>query len=300
MWKKASVWLLVLILAMSIFAVGCGSGGNNGNGDAGEDQEPVSDDTSLSDIQAKGKLIIGCDDAFPPMGFQDEATGEIVGFDIDLAKAVAEALGVELEIKPINWDTKELELKNKNIDVIWNGYTINASRNKQVEFTKPYLNNAQAIVVPIGSDIQTKADLAGKIIGAQVESSGLAALTKDQKIVDAAAEIKEYDTYQEALLDLTTSRLDAVVVDTILIEYSISQAPNTYRVLEENMGEEYYGIGCPKGAEALRIAIDEALDALMEDGTVDEICNKWFGENIVIRDIDKLTQEEIEAQFGTE
>ncbi|MBR0596781.1 amino acid ABC transporter substrate-binding protein [Sinanaerobacter chloroacetimidivorans] len=282
MFKKVSL-LLVLVLMMSVFAVGCGGG---------ETQEPAGDvDTSLTDLQEKGTLIIGCDDAFPPMGFIGD-DGEIIGFDIDLGKMVAEKLGVEAVIQPIDWSAKEMELNSGNIDVIWNGYTITAERIEQVEFTKPYLNNQQVLVVAADSPYQTKADLEGKIVGAQVESAGLDALKADEAFSSALADMPEYDDYLYALMDLGTSRLDAVAVDKILIGYTMQQTPGKYRVLDEGLADEYYGIGCAKGSVALREAIDKALDELWEDGSIEALSTKWFGENIVIRDVEQLTADD--------
>jgi polar amino acid transport system substrate-binding protein len=118
MFKKVSIFL-VLVLVLSVFAVGCGGG-------ASEDTAANKDaDTSLTDLQAKGTLVVGIDDQFPPMGFRDEK-GDLTGFDVELAKMVAEKLGLKAEIQPINWDAKEMELNSGNIDVIWNGYTITA------------------------------------------------------------------------------------------------------------------------------------------------------------------------------
>lgn len=283
MFKKVSL-LLVFVLIMSIFAVGCGGG---------ESEEPADVDTSLTDIQDKGTLVVGLDDAFPPMGFIGD-DGEITGFDVELAKLVAEKLGVEAELQPIDWSAKEMELNSGNIDVIWNGYTITGDRNEQVEFTKPYLNNEQVLVVAADSTYQTKADLEGKIVGAQVESAGLAALNADADFVATLAELPEFDDYLYALIDLETGGLDAVAVDKILIGYTMSQQPGKYRVLDEGLADEYYGIGCAKGSVALREAIDKALDELWEDGSIEELSIKWFGENIVIRDVEKLTAEDFE------
>lgn len=285
MFKKVSI-LLVLVLIISTFAVACGGAEETPAG-------PVVEDTSLSDIQQKGTLVVGIDDQFPPMGFVGE-DGEITGFDVELSKLVAEKLGVEAVIQPIEWAAKEMELNSGNIDVIWNGYTITADRNEQVEFTKPYLNNEQVLVVAKDSTYQTKADLAGKIVGAQAESSGLAALKADPELSETVAEIPEFDDYLMALMDLSTSRLDAVAIDKILIGYTMSKNPDDYRVLDESLADEYYGIGCAKGAVALREAIDKALDELYEDGTIEELSIKWFDENIVIRDVDKLTAEDFE------
>ncbi|MDI9493274.1 MAG: amino acid ABC transporter substrate-binding protein [Bacillota bacterium] len=283
--KKKIGILLVLVLLLSAFAAGCG-------GQADEPGE-VEEDLSLAKIQDKGVLVLGCDDAFPPMGFRD-SSGEIVGFDIDLARAVAEKLGVELEVKAINWDTKEMELNSGGIDVIWNGFTITAARDLEVEYTKPYLNNEIMIAVRADSPIRSKADLEGKILGYQVQSSADIAVKGDAEFFESLGDVREYDTYQDALLDLTTSeRIDAVAVDKILIEYIAAQEPGTLYILDEALGTEYMGIGCPKGAVALREAIDNALDELYEDGTVEAISKEWFGTNIVIRDVPKLTQEQL-------
>lgn len=282
MFKKISI-LLVFVLMMSIFAVGCGgSAGETPSGDA---------DTSLTDLQAKGTMVVGVDDQFPPMGFVGE-DGEITGFDIELAKLVAEKLGVEAEIQPIDWSAKEMELNSGNIDVIWNGYTITADRIKQVEFTKPYLQNEQVLVVAKDSPYQVKADLEGKTVGAQVESAGLEALRADTEFSDTFADLPEYDDYMAALLDVGSTRLDAIAMDRVVIAYIMSQQPDKFRVLDESLEDEYYGIGCAKGAVALREAIDQAMDELYEDGSIDALSTKWFGENIVIRDVAKLTADD--------
>ena len=282
MFKKVSI-LLVLVLIMSIFAVGCG-------GD--EEEAPAGDgDTSLTELQDKGTIVVGIDDQFPPMGFVGE-DGELTGFDVELSRLVADKLGVEAVIQPIDWSAKEMELNSGNIDVIWNGYTITAARIEQVEFTKPYLNNEQVLVVAKDATYQTKADLKGKIVGAQVESAGLEALKSDPELADSVASIPEYDDYLMALLDLGSSRLDAIAIDKILIGYTISKEPDKYRVLDESLADEYYGIGCAKGAAALREAIDKALDELYADGSIEELSTKWFDENVVIRDVDQLTADD--------
>lgn len=287
--KKISI-LLALVLILSIFASGCGGGNEAPAGDT--EEQPAAVDTSLVDLQEKGTMIVGIDDQFPPMGFVGD-DGELTGFDVELAKLVSEKLGVEAVIQPIDWSAKEMELNNGNIDVIWNGYTIMAERIEKVEFTKPYLNNQQMLAVAQDSPYQTKEDLVGKIVGAQTMTSGLDALNADPVISKGAAEISEYDDYLTALLDLGTTRLDAVAVDKILIGYVMAQEPGKYRVLDEPLSDEYYGIGCPKDAVALREAIDKALDELYEDGSIEALSTEWFGENIVIRDVDRLTVDDL-------
>ena len=280
--KKSRILIVAvaMIMVMTMFAA------------CGNETTASADDESLKRVQDKGELVLGCDIHFPPMGFDDNGT--VVGFDIDLAEAVAEKLGVKLVAKPIDWTAKEMELQSGKIDVIWNGYTINKDRNGKVEFTKPYLNNAQMLVTKADSDIKSVKDLEGKTIGYQSDSAAQDIFDGSDEIKNAVDNSQMYDDYQKALLDLkTASRIDAVICDKVLIEYAMKQEPGVFAICEEPLGTEYFGIGCPQGATALAQAIDKAIDELNEDGTIDEICAKWFGGgNIVIRDVEKLTDKD--------
>lgn len=301
--SRLTAILLTLVMGLTITAglTACGGSGGAEQAAVQDDGATASGaavaaetDTSLTDIQSAGKFTIGCDDAFPPMGFDDN--GEIKGFDIDLAKAVAEKIGVELVVKPIDWNAKELELTNGNIDAIWNGYTINADRNKQVEFSKPYLENTQRLVVKADSAVNSKADLAGKIVGTQVDSAAEEVIKADAGFLSSLKEeLRIYNTYQEAMLDLKSGgRIDAVGGDQILIDYVMAQDPGTFRMLDDVLDSEYYGIGLRKGSVALREAIDKAIDELVADGTAAEISKKWFGaDDRIVRDVAKLTDAEL-------
>ncbi len=183
-----------------------------------EESEAPEGDTSLDDILAKGTLILGLDDSFPPMGYRDEA-GEIVGFDIDLANEVATRLGVELVLQPIDWDAKEMELSSGKIDCIWNGMTVNPERIATMYFTKPYIANDQVIIVPADSGITTFADLEGKIVGLQKGSSSLDALNENPELVASLAEVIEYTDNITAFLDLKVGRIDAFAVDEVAGRY---------------------------------------------------------------------------------
>ena len=181
----------------------------------------AADDTSLQYILDKGTLILGLDENFPPMGYRDES-GEIVGFDIDLAKEVATRLGVELVIQPIDWAAKEMELQNKNIDVIWNGMSVTEERTANMNLSKPYLANRQIIIVPEGSDIKTKADLAGKKVAIQAGSSALDAVNADAATAAIIGELVEFADNNSAFLDLKAGRVDAFVVDETYGRYLIA------------------------------------------------------------------------------
>ena len=213
------------------------------------------------------------------MGFRDD-NNEIVGFDIDLAKAAAEKLGCEVEFQPIDWDTKELELESGSIDCIWNGLTITDERQESMEFTKPYLKNKQIIIVKNGSDIQSKDDLNGKKIGVQSGSSAFDAVEADE-IYASLGEIDSYDTNILAFTDLDIERLDAVVADEIVARYYLANNDNDFRVIENgDFGDEVYGVAAKKGNTEFVEKLQAALEAMSQDGTAAEISVKWFGEDI--------------------
>ncbi len=243
--------------------------------------KPVSKKVStLEDVKAAGKFVVGLDDGFAPMGFRDE-DGNLVGFDIDVAKEVAKRLGVDVEFVPIDWDSKEFELESGNIDMIWNGLTITEKRKQQMAFTDPYLDNRQIIVVLMDSEIKGKADLAGKKVGLQTESSAKEAVMADTETYESLGEMVEYPGNFEALQDLKAGRIDAVVVDEVLGKYYFTKNPGIYKVLEDNFGTEEYGIGMRLDAKDLVEEFNKILKELKADGTMTQISIKWFGEDIV-------------------
>ena len=236
--------------------------------------------TGLAAIKEKGQLIIGLDDTFAPMGFKDDK-GEIVGFDIDLAKEVAKRIGVEAVFKPSEWSGIVFELKSKNIDVIWNGMTITEDRKKEISFSNPYMNNNQIIVTLSGSTLNSKADLNGKIIGLQLGSSSFNAVSADE-ISKSFKEIKKYDTNVEALMDLEAGRIEAVVLDEIVARYYIAQKEkdtnkDLFKVLDGDFGTEEYGVGIRQEDKDLKDEIDRIIDEMKKDGSYDAIYEKWFG-----------------------
>ena len=231
--------------------------------------------TATTDLPTK--LVIGLDDNFPPMGFRDEK-GELVGYDIDMAREATKRMNIEAEFKPIDWSAKEAELKGKRVDALWNGMTITEERKKNVAFTKPYMVNHQIIIVTSQSPIKTKADLAGKVVGVQDGSSAVDAIAKDEAVSKSIKELKNFGDNVTALMDLTTGRLDAVVVDEVVGRYYTSKKPGEYRILEENLGAEEYGVGIRLEDTALLAKLDETLEAMRADGTAKTIYAKWFEE----------------------
>lgn len=255
--KKTALITLVLGMMLSILA-GC-SGSNK-------------DDN---------KIVIGIDDKFAPMGFRDESN-EIVGFDIDLARAAGEKMGMEVEFQPIDWKAKESELSSGRIDLIWNGYTITEERKGKVLFTKPYLENAQVVVTLADSDINEIGDLAGKVVGLQALSSAADAL-ESNPIKSDIGTISEFPDNVLALSDLKTKRLDAVIIDEVVVRYYMAKDEGTFKLLDESLAPEQYGIGVKKGNEELLNKLQKALDELNADGTAAQISETWFGEDKVLK-----------------
>ncbi|WP_163183431.1 amino acid ABC transporter substrate-binding protein [Neobacillus sedimentimangrovi] len=226
-------------------------------------------------------LIIGIDDKFAPMGFRDK-NNQIVGFDIDYAKAAAEKMGMKVKFQPIDWKTKEAELSSGRIDLIWNGYTITDERKKKVLFTKPYLKNAQVVVTLNDSNIEKLDDLKGKVVGLQSLSSAADALD-EAPIKEKIKTVTEFADNIQALTDLKSGRLDAVIIDEVVANYYMTKEKETFKVLDESLAPEEYGVGVKKGNEELLNKLQKALDELNEDGTAAEISKKWFGKDKVLK-----------------
>ena len=226
------------------------------------------------------KLIVGLDDNFPPMGFRDEKN-ELVGFDIDMAKEVAKRANIEVQFKPIDWNAKEAELLGKRVDALWNGLTILEERKGKILFSDPYMVNKQIIIVKAGSPIKTKADMAGKIVGAQEGSSAVTAMEKDKELSSKFKETKLFGDNIAALMDVETGRLDAVVVDEVVGRYLVNKKPENYVVLAEDFGTEEYGVGFRKDDEATRNKVNDMLNEMKKDGKAAEIAQKWFGADVI-------------------
>jgi polar amino acid transport system substrate-binding protein len=212
------------------------------------------------------------------MGFRDN-NGELVGFDVDLAKEVSRRLEIEVRFQPIDWDSKVLELNSGTIDMIWNGLTITESRLEEMTFSNAYLVNTQMIMTRANSDIDTIDDLAGLKIGVQISSASEEAVNANA-ISESFDELVKYDTFTLALLDLQNGTIDAVVIDEIMGRYIMSQNPDTYSVASENFGEEQYGIGFRLESTSIRDIINSTLRDMVDDGTAGEISELWFNEDI--------------------
>ncbi len=241
----------------------------------------ASADTSLKAVKEKGKLVLGLDDSFPPMGYRND-DNQIVGYDIDVAREVTRRLGVQLAPQPIDWNAKEQELNTGKIDCIWNGFTITDERQKAMSFTKPYLRNAQVVVVKKGSPYSTLASLKGKKVGLQAGSSAADALAGATAFRASLKQVVEFKDNLTALMDLEARGVDAVVMDLVVADYNIKRSGKAYSVLQESLAPEVFGVGFRKSDLSLRDAVQGALEAMAADGSLAKLTAKWFGSDISV------------------
>ena len=273
--KKNKFVLCVLLLALlASLALMAGCGNNDAqDGDADADGQDA----------AKETLVVGLDDAFAPMGFRDEQ-GNLVGFDIDLATAVADELGMQVEFKPIDWNAKEMELKAGTIDCVWNGMSITPERQENMALTNKYLNNKIVLMALADSDIDVTSakELADLKIGTQVDSSALQMLMANEAYESFKDNISEYETYDTSIMDLKAGRVDVIAVDQVLGEYTNNKLGGEMKECTYSLGDDYYVIGFEKSNTELRDKVNDAIKALIDNGKAAEISSKWFGKDIVV------------------
>jgi polar amino acid transport system substrate-binding protein len=191
-------------------------------------------------------------------------------------------MGVELVLQPIDWAAKEQELNTGEIDCIWNGFTITDERKKNLLFTPPYLKNAQVIVVKGNSPVQTVADLAGKSVGTQAGSSSIEAIDGAPEFKASLKEVVEVRDFLTALMDLDVGGTDAVVIDLVVANDNINRSGKNFRILNDRLGEEEFGIGFRLRDRALCERVWGILLDMARDGTVARIATQWLGADISI------------------
>ena len=224
----------------------------------------------------KKTFTVGFDAEFPPYGYMDEA-GNYVGFDLDLAQEVCNRRGWELVKQPIDWDAKDMELSSGSIDCIWNGFTING-REDSYTFSVPYVDNSQVYVVKSGSDIKTEADLAGKVVGVQADSSALAALEDTEGKADVAAtfaDLVQFADYNTGFMNLESGAIDVLAMDIGVANYEIAARDGGYEILNDQLASEQYGIGFLKGNTELKDQVESTLLEMVADGTFTKIAEKY-------------------------
>ena len=235
-------------------------------------------------VQKQKKIIIGLDDSFVPMGFQTKS-GKIVGYDVDLAKAVFKQYGIKVDFQPIDWSMNVTELRNGTIDLIWNGFSITPQRSKAVSFSTPYLVNDQILVTKKKNNINSFADMQGKVAGVQNGSAGAMDIDNQPKLLKDRIKGHSpvlYDSFTDAFIDLNSNRIQGLLIDSIYADYYIAHQSDrkSFKVIKSNFPKEYYGVGMRKGDTMLKQKIDQGLKELAKNGKLKQIDQKWFGSKV--------------------
>lgn len=283
--KKGLALCMAAVLAMGCLLTGCGSsdtGAKSTTESVAASTEKVGTETAGTEAAGtetagNGKTFtVGFDASFPPYGYQEN--GEYVGFDLDLAQEVCDRNGWEIVKTPIDWDAKNIELNGGSIDCIWNGFTMNG-REDDYTWTPAYINNTQVFAVNKNSGIKKAADLAGKNVLVQADSSALAALQDEENtdikaLADSFGSLTQVPDYESALMELEAGSADAVAMDEGVALTKQAQNDNIV-ILDDVISQEQYGIAFKKGNDELRDQVWSTLLEMEKDGTVDKIAAKY-------------------------
>lgn len=281
--KKTLAVLLAGILCAGMLAA-CGSSAPTSN-----QSSPAEAGTAAEAGAGEGRTFtVGFDAEYPPYGFKDEGSGDYTGFDLEMAEELCKRRGWTLVKQPIDWDSKDMELGSGAIDCIWNGMTF-TGREEEYTWSDPYVDNSIVIAVNADSDIQTPADLAGKIVVAQSGSSALTALTddpgdgsNDENLALAASfgNLEEIADYNSAFMQMNAGVYDAIAVDIGVAQYQLAANEGKYRLLEQPISTEQYAIAFLKGNTELRDQVQETFNEMAADGTVLKIAQNYTDFNL--------------------
>ena len=272
--KRKVIGILMTAVLAAGLLVGCGD-----QKEGGQPQESASGQESQADSEAgddKKTFTVGFDAEYPPYGYMDD-DGQYTGFDLELAEKVCEMEGWELVKLPIDWNSKDMELNAGNIDCLWNGFTINGREDKY-EWSDPYVDNSQVIVVSEKSGITKLADLKDKTVGVQQASAALDVLTdadQQKDLGDSFKDLQQFADYNVAFTELQSGAIDALAIDVGVAKYQLESRGDGYMILDEELNKEQYGIGFKLGNTELRDIVNADLHKLAEDGTVAELAEKY-------------------------
>ena len=239
--------------------------------------------------QQQKSITVGFDNTFVPMGFE-EKNGNYAGFDIELAKYVSKKLGITVHFQPIDWDMKETELQNGTIDAIWNGYSATDERRLKVAFTIPYMQNTQILVVKKTSGIHSVEDMMGKVLGAQNGSSGMLDFEEHPEVLKNRVKGGDADQYQsvnEAIIDLKNDRIDALLIDRVYADYYLTteEIADEYDTIPSGFESESFAVGVRPADKKLLEALNQAFKELYQEGIFQQISQKWFGEDVATLEV---------------
>ena len=275
--RKGILGLLTLVGGAVMSLVGCTQQASNPKVD------------NWDKYQQQKSITVGFDNTFVPMGFE-EKNGDYAGFDIELAQYVSKKLGITIRFQPIDWDMKETELQNGTIDAIWNGYSATDERREKVAFTIPYMQNTQVLVVKKTSGIHSASDMTGKVLGAQNGSSGMLDFEEHPEVLKNRVKGGDADQYQsvnEAIIDLKNDRIDALLIDRVYADYYLTTEgiADEYDTIPSGFESESFAVGVRPADKNLLEALNQAFKELYKEGIFQQISQKWFGEVVATPEV---------------
>ncbi|TDK61025.1 basic amino acid ABC transporter substrate-binding protein [Bacillus salipaludis] len=267
---------IFIIMAVAIMATACGAQPNLPDAKTKEKIQKAESGNTLDSIKKQGVITIAMDDTFPPMEYRNDKN-ELVGFDVDLAKAITKELGVKAEFKPTAWDGILPGLDAKQYDVIMTSMNITDERKQKVDFVE-YLKLGQVVAVKAGNplSIQSKEDLSGKVVGVQIGSTSETAA----KQIKGVKELKTYNAYTDVFNDLGLGRLQGVIVAEAVGRYYKATKPEAFDVVGSSFQKLPIGIAVRKGDDKLEEALTKAVQTVKDNGTYAKISQKWFGKDL--------------------
>ena len=270
--SRTKLWLLVALaalLALGGVAAGCG-GDDDDDGDEPAATEPA-DGEPAADLEVinEGTLTVGTDAPFPP--FEIGRPPDVTGYDIEVMDGIAEQLGLETEYQNTSFDTIFRDVAQGQFDIVAAASTITPGREQSVDFSDPYYEAQQALVVTEDSDIASVDDLSGVVVGAQDATTGETYANDETD----AAEVRGFEQGPDAIVALQTGQVEAVIIDQPVAVDAVEQQGGV-EVVEEIPTDELYGFAMSQENQALREAVNEALTTLKEDGTITELYEKYF------------------------
>ena len=264
--KKKMVSILTAAFCVSALLAGCGFADT-------AKTSASSAGAASSSADGTTTFTVGFDAEYPPYGYMDDETGDYTGFDLELAEAVCEIYGWKLVKTPINWDAKDTELNSGAIDCIWNGLTLTDDREANMTCTKPYVKNAQVVVMKADADYTSTADLAGKTVVAESGSAGETTIEEDEGLQQADFVAKSVQT--DCLMEVAAGTADAAVLDLTLASAMIGEGTDYANlVIKDELNVEEYGAAFRKGSD-VAAAVDTAFDELKADGTMQTLADKY-------------------------
>lgn len=271
---KRFIICISLILAAAFIFTACGTPSESQSAASGSSAAG-----SSSTATEQSVLKVGIDPTYPPMEYKDDA-GENVGFDIEVAKALGEKLGMRVEFVPTAWTAIFSALKAEKYDAIISSLSITEERQKTLKYTRPYIANNQVIIVKKDSKgINSEKDLKDKRVCVQMGTTSDDACKEFQKTIPFK-NYKQYEKMTEALNELKIGRVDALVADVVVAKYFVAKDPDSYMIVNTTLPNEPIGAAVRKENTELAQKLDKAMEEVMNDGTLKKISEKWFGEDM--------------------